>query len=409
MSEQQHLHHEGAARVVEWMMRDGRHLTHMREFGDEMCRRIAAAGIPIWRAFCAVGTLHPEIAASAYVWRRDEPGAVRMTATHAFERDPEFSTSPIAEVQRTRIFMRRKLCDPACLIDYPILAEFREQGGTDYAAMPMVCSSGEVNAISWLTDRPDGFTEAEIFGLLNVAEALAIIVELQATRRIARHLMDTYVGHRTGERVLSGAITRGSGEAIRAVIWFCDLRGFTSLADAMPRDKLLGLLNDYFETMVDVVTKEGGEALKFMGDAMLAIFELGATEDPVDRCSAALRAAHAAAEQIEKLNLERRAAGEPEIHYGLALHLGEVTYGNIGSRTRLDFTVIGPAVNQSARLEKLGYELGRAVVTSASFATAATSDRLESLGLHELRGVSEPLEVFTPIVDQASAPAAPQR
>ncbi|MDO8434490.1 MAG: adenylate/guanylate cyclase domain-containing protein [Candidatus Binatus sp.] len=403
MSGEANLYHEGAARVVEWMMRDGRHVTRMREFGDEMCRRIAAAGIPLWRALCSVATLHPQIAATAYIWRRDEPGAKRMTATHAFERDPAFSTSPIAEVQRTGIAIRRKLCDPACPIDYPVLEEFRQQAGTDYVAMPMLCSSGDVNAITWLTDHPGGFTEAEMAGLANVANALAIIVELQATRRIARHLMDTYVGHRTGERVLRGAITRGSGDAIRAVIWFCDLRGFTTLADSMPRERLLALLNDYFETMVNVVTEEGGEALKFMGDAMLAIFELGATEDPADRCSAALRAAHSAAERIAKLNLERRAAGEAEIHYGLALHLGEVTYGNIGSRTRLDFTVIGPAVNHAARLEKLGYELGRAVVTSASFAACSPAEHLESLGLHNLRGVTEAQEVFAPTIDRARA------
>ncbi len=399
MSEPKTAYHEGAARVVEWMMRDGRHITHMREFGDEMCRRIVDAGIPIWRAFCSVGTLHPQVAASAYIWRRNTPGAVRFTATHEFGRDPELLNSPIAAVQRTRAMIRRKLYDPASPMDYAILTEFRIEGGTDYAAMPMLCSSGEVNSISWLTDRAGGFTDDEMAGLASVAEALAIIVELQATRRIARHLMDTYVGHRTGERVLSGAITRGSGEAIRAVIWFCDLRGFTSLADALPRDRVIGLLNDYFETMVEVVTAEGGEALKFMGDGMLAIFELGATEDPAARCAAALRAAAAAAEKIAARNVERRAAGEPEIHFGLALHLGEVSYGNIGAPTRLDFTVIGPAVNHAARLEKLGHELGRGVVTSASFADACAT-RLESLGRHTLRGVAEPQEVFAPSAAQ---------
>ncbi len=263
-------HHEGAARVVEWMMREGRHSTHMREFGDEMCRRIVAADIPIWRAFCSVGTLHPQIVMTAYIWRRNTPGALRMTATRAFEREAEFAGSPIAEVKRSGRMIRRRLTDPDCPMDYPVLREFIADGGTDYAAMPMLCSSGEVNSITWLTDRTGGFTEREIAGLASVAEALAIIVELQATRRVARHLMDTYVGHRTGERVLSGAITRGSGEAIRAVIWFCDLRGFTTLADTLPREKVIALLNDYFETMVEVVTAEGGEALKFMGDGMLA-------------------------------------------------------------------------------------------------------------------------------------------
>jgi adenylate cyclase len=394
-------YHEGAARVVEWMMREGRHLTHMREFGDEMCRRIVAADIPLWRAFCSVGTLHPQIAASAYIWRRDTPGAVRMTATHSFESEPEFAASPIAEVRRTGRTIRRRLHDPLCPLDYPVLGQFKGDGGTDYAAMPMICSSGEINSITWLTDRAGGFSDDEIAGLANVANALAIIVELQATRRIARHLMDTYVGHRTGERVLSGAITRGSGEAIRAVVWLCDLRGFTALTDSLARDRVIGLLNDYFEAMVDVVTAEGGEPLKFMGDGMLAIFELGATEDPGDRCAAALRAARAAAEKVAARNLERRSAGEPAIRFGLALHLGEVSYGNIGAPTRLDFTVIGPAVNQAARLEKLGHELGRPVVTSASFAAAAP-ESLESIGRHSLRGVSEAQEVFAPILSNTA-------
>jgi adenylate cyclase len=398
-------YHEGAARVVEWMMREGRHSTHMREFGDEMCRRIVAAEIPLWRAFCSVGTLHPQIGMTAYIWRRSAMGAVRMTAPHAFEHEAEFASSPIAEVRRTGRMIRRRLSLPDCPIDYPVFREFIADGGTDYAAMPMICSSGEVNTITWLTDRAGGFTEQEIAGLASVAEALAIIVELQATRRIARHLMDTYVGHRTGERVLSGAITRGSGEAIRAVIWFCDLRGFTALADTLPRERVISLLNDYFETMVEVVSAEGGEALKFMGDGMLAIFELGATEDPAPRCGAALRAARAATEKIAKRNIERREAGQPEIHFGLALHLGEVSYGNIGAPTRLDFTVIGPAVNQAARLEKLGHELGQPVVTSASFAAAAP-EKLESLGLHSLRGVAERQQVFAPIVSAIDTPAA---
>jgi len=183
--------HEGAAQVVAWMMRDGRHMTHMREFGDEMCRRIVAAGIPIWRAFCTAATLHPQISGTAYVWRRDQAGAARITATHAFQQSEEVTSSPIAAVRKTARMIRRKLHDPDCAFDYPVLLEFKNAGGTDYAAMPMTCSSGEVNCISWATDRAGGFTDQEIEGLTEVAEALAIIVELQSTRRIARHLMDT--------------------------------------------------------------------------------------------------------------------------------------------------------------------------------------------------------------------------
>jgi adenylate cyclase len=390
--------HEGAAQVVAWMMREGRHMTHMREFGDEMCRRVVAAGIPVWRAFCTAATLHPQISGTAYVWRRDQAGATRLTATHAFQQSEEVTSSPITTVKKTARMIRRKLHDPECAFDYPVLLEFKNAGGTDYAAMPMTCSSGEVNCISWATDRPGGFSDLEIEGLTEVAEALAIIVELQSTRRIARHLMDTYVGHRTGERVLSGAITRGAAQTIHAVIWFCDLRGFTALADSLPRDRLVAMLNDYFEAVVAAVVGEGGEALKFMGDGLLAIFELGENEEPSARCAAALRAADVAAEKIAARNLERRAAGESEIRFGLALHLGEVNYGNIGAPNRLDFTVIGPAVNHAARLEKIASELGRHVVTSASFAAAAQSS-LESLGKHHLRGVAEPQEVFAPIAE----------
>jgi adenylate cyclase len=390
--------HEGAAQVVAWMMREGRHMTHMREFGDEMCRRVVAAGIPIWRAFCTSTTLHPEIRGTAYVWRRDQPGAQRITASHAFHESEEVATSPIGVVRKTARPLRRRLHAPDCPMDYPVLAEFKSAGGTDYVAMPMTCSSGEVNCISWATDRAGGFTEREIEGLTEVAEALAIIVELQSTRRVARHLMDTYVGHRTGERVLAGAITRGAAQTIRAVIWFCDLRGFTSLADSLPRDRLIAMLNDYFEAVVTAVIGEGGEALKFMGDGLLAIFELGENEEPSARCAAALRAANIATRKVAARNLERRAAGGPEIRFGLALHLGEVNYGNIGAPSRLDFTVIGPAVNHASRLEKIASELGHHVVTSASFAAAAPAS-FESLGHHHLRGVVEPQEIFAPIAD----------
>ncbi len=390
MSEQTHA----AADVVRWMLKEGRHNTHMREFGDEMCRRIVAAGIPLWRGFCVVSTLHPQVAATAYVWRRDELGADRRIASHERVQTPELIQSPFAEVRKSRRMLRRRLADPDCPEDYPFVPELRKQGGTDYAAMPMVCSGGQTNVISWATDRAGGFTDREIEALSEVAEALAIIVELQSTRRVARSLLNTYVGHRTGERVLSGAITRGSGEAIRAVIWICDLRGFTRLTDSAPRQEVIALLNDYFEIVAEAVIAEGGEVLKFIGDAMLAIFEIGENCAPAEPCRAALKAARGAASAMAARNLERAGRGEQQINFGLALHLGEVTYGNIGAKNRLDFTVIGPAVNHAARLEKLAAELGKNVVTSASFAAAVT-EPLHSLGLHLLRGVSQPQEVFT--------------
>ena len=392
---EQDAERSGAAEVINWMLRDGRHITHMREFGDEMCRRILAAGIPVWRGFCSVSTLHPQVVASAYIWRREEPGAIRRTAPHAFKDSEEWATSPISEVRRTRAIVRRQLCDPDCSMDFPVVGELRAEGGTDYVAIPLICSSGEINVISFASNQPGGFTDNDVADLAAIAEALAIIVELQSTRRVARHLLDTYVGHRTGERVLSGAITRGSRETISAVIWYCDLRGFTSLTDSLAKDRVIDLLNEYFEIVVDAVAAEGGEVLKFIGDAMLAIFELDGRLTVSERCQAALRASHVVQTKIAARNQQCRQGGAPEIHFGLALHLGEVSYGNIGAPNRLDFTVVGPAVNHASRLQKLAGDLGREVVTSASFATAAGM-AMEPLGRHSLRGVLEAQEVFAP-------------
>jgi len=385
--------HEGAANVVRWMLGEGRYNTRMREFGDEMCRRIVAAGFPISRAFCVVVTLHPQIMGTAYIWRRGGEGVIRWAAEHGRENTPEFAHSPISEVRATGVALRRRLDRPETTLDYAVLEDFRREGGTDYIALPMRFSDGQISCLSFVTDRAGGFTDADIAGLGEVAQALSIIVELQSSRRIARSLMNTYIGRRTGERVLRGAIRRGSGETIRAVIWLCDLRGFTALAERLAGDELTALLNEYFEVMAGAVVANGGEVLKFIGDGMLAIFELREAEDVAERCAAAIKAARAAAALVAECNAARREAGAPEIRFGLALHLSEVYYGNIGAPDRLDFTVIGPAVNHAARLEKLSSELGRVVVTSASFAAAAP-EPLEALGPHPLRGVSEPQEVF---------------
>ena len=383
-----------AAPVIQWMLKDGR-LTghHMRDFGDQLFAQIVDAGIPVTRAFCGVSTLHPLVAATAYIWNRDE-GAKRFTASWEQRDSEEFRNSPPYHVGRTGEQIRRRLDVPDDQLDFEILKEFKREGMTDYFALPLVFSDGTNNPMTFQTDAPGGFDDADIAGLQEIVDMMAPIVETESAYRIARQVLRTYVGHRTGARVLSGAITRGSGETIDAVIWYCDLRGFTALTDRLPRDELLGLLNDYFEIMAGAVTEAGGEVLKFVGDAMLAIWALG--EDSGDEaacCAKALAAAHAARKGLVTCNSNRQNNGLPVIEYGLALHMGEVHYGNIGAPDRLDFTVIGPAVNHAARLEELGAQLGNPIIASASVATAAP-DALTPLGAHQLHGVAEPQEVF---------------
>lgn len=289
----------------------GSKLGRAREWGSEMCERIVAAGIPIVRGFCYVGTLHPQVAASGYTWKCGEAKATRVPVEHGIEALVGFARSPLAVALQTRHLVRRRLEDAASF-DLSELAEFRDERGTDYIALAMVCSNGEVNVISFMTDQSGGFSENDIAALEEVSRALGVMVELQSTRRIAKTLLDIYVGARTGFRVLSGSIRRSTGETIRAVIWINDLRGFTAASENLECDELLALLNDYFEILVQAVLAEHGEVLKFIGDGMLAVFELQRDETPIACCAAALRAARNAITAVGLRNHKRRGEGRPE-------------------------------------------------------------------------------------------------
>jgi adenylate cyclase len=277
--------------------------------------------------------------------------------------------------------------------EFAILSDLRRDGLTDYIVYPVPFADGSHKALSLATRRPGGFNDEEIALFDAMIPAVAFNLEVQALRRTARTLLDTYVGQQSGGRVLEGQIQRGSGETIRAVIWLCDLRGFTNLSERLSRDELIDLLNSYFGPMCDAVAKEGGEILKFIGDAMLAIFPIEA--DAAAVCRSALSAAEQAQAALAQENARREQASRPRIDYGLALHVGDVMYGNIGSDTRLDFTVIGPAVNLTARIESMCRQLGRQLLLSADFVEAGQITA-QSLGAFALKGVGADQEIFAP-------------
>ena len=235
----------------------------------------------------------------------------------------------------------------------------------------------------------------------------ALVVKASSAAWIARTLMETYLGRDAGRRVLRGDIERGVTRTIRAIIWFSDLRGFTRIADSAPREQLVPLLNDYAECLASAIHAHGGQVLKFMGDGLLAIFELG--EDGA-ACSRALDAAGHAQAAAAEINRRRTADGLPTTGFGLALHVGDVLYGNIGSLDRLDFTVVGPAVNEAARIEALCGSLEQAVIVSSAFVEAGPEcrARLVSLGRYALRGVARPQELFT-LDPEAPFGSAPDR
>jgi adenylate cyclase len=347
-----------------------------------MC--LTEAGVDVSRITTGVPVLHPLLYSYSGLWERGRGVTERLYRADASQ-DAILANSPIKSAYEGRPF-RSRLTAPAAEREFPIITELRRTGMTDYAVLPVPFSDGTNKALSLATTRDDGFSDGELTLFTAMTPAVASILEIQALRRMARTLLDTYVGRQSGGRVLAGQIRRGMGETIRAVIWLSDLRGFTSLSESLPRDELIELLNQYFGPMCDAVEANGGEVLKFIGDAMLAIFPV--EDDAVAAGRKALGAVRVAKGAMNKGNERRASDGKPRIHYGLALHVGDVMYGNIGGEARLDFTVIGPAVNLTSRIESMCKDLDRSPLLSAEFARLSGVEA-ECLGEFELKGVAE--------------------
>ena len=360
----------------------------------ELCQRLRAEGVPLARATMHLRTLHPQFQGARVLWRPDMVEPELRLLEHGILDDPRFANSPVRALYEGADGFRQRLDLPLDdrNAEYGIYADLRAEGYTDYVALPMQFTDGKRHATSWSTDRPGGFSTDDLVRINDLLPILATAVEIRANRRITKNLLNTYVGQHAGARILSGDIRRGSGMTVQAAIWNCDLRGFTRIAEQWPRDDVIQWLNEYFDVMAAPVEKHGGEILKFVGDGMLAIFPI---ESP-EACANALRAAVEARRGMRELNARRIERGSFELGFGVALHVGDVMYGNIGTATRLDFTVIGPAVNVTSRMQTLTKELRRQVLLSAPFAMrcGCGAEFLTSLGRFPLRGVDEPIEVF---------------
>jgi adenylate cyclase len=376
--------------VVQWLVHGARNAPLSHEVLTELCQRLVAAGLPLWRVMVFVRTLHPEIVGRRFVWHPETGTEVTDGSFELLERR-SFLESPMMHVAKTGESLRRRLADPDCIMDYGILHELRAEGVTDYFVAPLHFSSGDVHFSSWSTRRPGGFTDAEIDAIEAIIPPLARIGEIRAWYRVAGNLLTTYIGKNAGERVLAGHIRRGDTETIHAAIWLSDMRGFTTLADTLPPQNLVDLLNRYFDCQVPAIEQHGGEVLKFMGDGLLAIFQIGTEGDFPTICAAALEAGRAARDAIAVLHAAEDGSA---LRFGLALHVGDVLFGNIGSGNRLDFTAIGPAVNLAARLEKLAGQLGRTILASEDFVDHCGDDGLEPLGRFAVAGFAAEQMVF---------------
>ena len=365
------------------------------------CEGLAAAGIPLWRAQVSMRTLHPTIDSIAYIWR---PGrGIKSVSYEYTDADSEaFQRSPFYYLLNSDESALRISLEGENELDFRILEDFRERGATDYYLRHVEFSfqrSGKSETgvlASWTSDRDGDFTDRDIATLDRLLPRLALLLKSTLTYEFAGNVLDTYVGHDAAGRILDGDISLGSADVIKAVLVFTDLRGFTRLADTAPREEQIAMLNSFFDCMVGPITDRGGQVLKFIGDGLLAVFDLA---DRPNRsvCEDSLAAAVGAIKAARELNAARAKEGKTELRLNLALHLGDVHYGNIGSGGRQDFTVIGPAVNEANRIENLCRTLERDPLISESFARAAAdcSDYLVSLGYHPLRGVREPQELFT--------------
>ncbi len=363
------------------------------------CERLIEAGVPLWRASIGANTLHPLVVAQGHRWTEDDGVREELFArTGASEAKEQWLQSPWHRlIESGEELLRRRLAVGEGTNEFPLLASLAAQGGTDYWAQIVAFTSreslGETRglATSWTTRDPAGFAARDLALVDATLPAFALAFKATKSVDTTRTLATTYLGRNAAERILRGEIDRGRAQTVRKVLWFSDLTGFTRIADTLPQEQLLDLLNAYADCLVGVVHDHQGEVLKFMGDGILAVFG----GDRSEACARALDAALAARSAIAQLNEKRR--GLPVTGFTLALHEGEVLSGNVGSKDRLDFTVVGPAVNELSRIQAMSRSLDQSILVSASFAEACAlqRERLVSVGRYALRGVGRPQELFT--------------
>ena len=378
--------------VVDWLTNDTRDERFIDNIFAELCVRLQRAGIPVKRASLNILTYHPQWLGARFLWADGMREAQIAGIDYDVRGRSEYIGSPANELHDGAAEVRENLeHDRSLGRQHAIYDEMRASGLTDYVAWPLYHTLGKRHSVSFATDRPGGFDNANITDLKKVLPILALVSEIRIKNRLARTLLETYVGPHAGELILAGATRRGSGTTVRAAIMICDLRDFTKLSDNWPRDDVIDLLNSYFDAMSEPVARHGGEILKFIGDGMLAIFPLS---EP-SACENLLNAVSEARVAMIALSKKNEEAGRDPLNFGIGVHVGDVMYGNIGSRTRLDFTVIGPAVNMASRLEALTKQLGKTVLLSRAFADLVEGDvELERVGEHPVRGFSDPIEIF---------------
>jgi adenylate cyclase len=358
---------------------------------NELCQRLRGVGIPVVRFQAGFRVLHPLYDASTLNWTADKGVVVEHFSPE--QRGAErFVRGPLGHILTHRLpVLRRRLTGDTALMDFDVLEELRAMGGTDYLAFRVGFDRvGETGIIcSWLGDRESGFTDGEIVQLQRVTRELGIALKSKIERNVAQNIAHAYLGKRAGQAVLNGSIRRGDGEKITAALWYSDLRRSTELSDRLTAEAFLHLLGRYFEMTAASVLDHGGEVVSLIGDAVLGLFRCDGA--PEEACGRALAAA---TEARHRLSLPSPVATDVAFDFGISLHLGEVIYGNVGVPERLQFTLVGSAVNEVVRVQDLTKKLGHPVLATGPFA-GAVAGPWQPLGEHILRGLDKPMPILT--------------
>lgn len=395
----------GLNEVALWLLHEGWRQQDYRQLFDGIAARLLAQGVPLQRMAAYIPALDPEVFGDGFIWKRAEGGAQHIPAPYSLLAEDGFRLSPLHEMRRTGLPFRRRLAGPQAVLDYPLLLEFRDAGASDYFGLYVPFADGTPVYLTFVGDGDSGFSDADIRIIEDVALVLARLTENFAVRLRVERLLNTYVGRDAGRRVIAGQVQRGGGETIEAAVLFSDLRDFTRLSEALSRDDTLQLLNDYFDMVGKAVTGENGEILKFVGDGVLAIFPVDAGRAMPQAALAAIQASQAIFTGLQAWNAQRQAAGRAPVGFGIAVHGGEVMYGNVGASGRLDFTAIGPVVNTVSRLQSLCRELERPILLSRQIRDF-WPDYCEPVARRRLRGIAREAEIFALRPQAVRSPAA---
>jgi adenylate cyclase len=383
--------------IGEWLLGPSRQIARALLAFDEFAWRLLATGLPVVRVSLQAAVVHPQFFGTHVVWWRTTGQTTQTMITHELVDLMRGEDTPAKHVILFGETLRRRLEVSDDDLKFAMLLELKGQSVTDFLALPITSAQGAYyHMVSYATDRPGGFGDGEVADLTWVSRLLPLLIDMHSYRRIANNLLAAYLGATTGPRVLAGQIRRGMSEALTAVLWSSDLRGFTERSDRLPGERMIAILDALFDAQANAIDRHGGEILKFMGDGLLAIFPMADPSQSTDAARRALEAAVEAQAAVERLGEHALLAGEASLRIVVALHAGDVLYGNIGAANRLDFTVIGPAVNLVSRVEAIAKTLEQPIVVTDDF-VRCYGEPMRSLGRHQLRGLVMAHELFAPV------------